>query len=256
MTFWHVTGLMKVIGNICPCLTIFQNGEPPSENWTVYHPISLKQFIVCREMDCNSSQHPTSLSSPWHFHRSAHGTTGGPRVYKKEYKRHHAMLHFPFFYFKICPLFNEVRLTVTCHLKLLSDRTQIHCVFFLFTVHLAFVLHTRSQLVKVSYIPTWPYWKTMFTMWNFCLASVRVRTLIELYVKIMPFVGFEVLTAMNMKSCSIWDIMPYSPLKVSRRFGGTCSLSLLYLLHADFLLGWFFDTEDGGDMFFRSVSWL
>jgi hypothetical protein len=27
-----------------------------------------------------------------------------------------------------------------------------------------------------------------------------------------------------------------------------------YLLHAGFLLGLFFDSEDGGDMFFRNVS--
>jgi hypothetical protein len=39
------------------------------------------------------------------------------------------------------------------------------------------------------------------------------------------FVGFEVLTAVVMKSTIFWDITPCSPLSVNRRFGGT------YLLH-------------------------
>jgi hypothetical protein len=34
-------------------------------------------------------------------------------------------------------------------------------------------------------------------------------------------VGFEVLTAMVMKSTIFWDITPCSPLNVNRRFGGT-----------------------------------
>jgi hypothetical protein len=38
--------------------------------------------------------------------------------------------------------------------------------------------------------------------------------------------GFEVLTAVVMKSTVIWDIMPCSPLKVNRRFGGTYRLYL------------------------------
>jgi hypothetical protein len=39
-------------------------------------------------------------------------------------------------------------------------------------------------------------------------------------------VGFEVLTAVVMKSTIFWDIMPRIPLKVNRRFGGTYSLYL------------------------------
>jgi hypothetical protein len=39
-------------------------------------------------------------------------------------------------------------------------------------------------------------------------------------------VGFEVLTAVVMKSSVFWDITPCSPLKVSRRFGWTCRLHL------------------------------
>jgi hypothetical protein len=34
------------------------------------------------------------------------------------------------------------------------------------------------------------------------------------------FVGFEVLTVVVMKHTVFWVIMPYSPLKVNRRFGG------------------------------------
>jgi hypothetical protein len=35
-------------------------------------------------------------------------------------------------------------------------------------------------------------------------------------------VGFEVLTAVVMKSSVFWDKMPCSPLKINRHFGGTC----------------------------------
>jgi hypothetical protein len=37
---------------------------------------------------------------------------------------------------------------------------------------------------------------------------------------------FEVLTAVLMKSSVLWGITPCSPLKVNRRFGGTCRLHL------------------------------
>jgi hypothetical protein len=38
--------------------------------------------------------------------------------------------------------------------------------------------------------------------------------------------GFEVLTAMIMKSAIFWDITPCSPLKLNRRFGGKFRLHL------------------------------
>jgi hypothetical protein len=51
-----------------------------------------------------------------------------------------------------------------------------------------------------------------------------------------------------------WDITPCSPLKVNRRFGGTYRLHLqgrallATCFHAGFLLGIFFDPEDGDDV--------
>jgi hypothetical protein len=66
-------------------------------------------------------------------------------------------------------------------------------------------------------------------------------------------VGFEVLTAVAMKSSIFWDITPYGPLKVYRRCGEAKS-SACYPLHARFLLGSFFDPEDGGEMFLRNVG--
>jgi hypothetical protein len=45
-------------------------------------------------------------------------------------------------------------------------------------------------------------------------------------------VGFEVLTAVVMKCTIFWYIAPCSPLKVNRRFRGTCLLHLLCLPHA------------------------
>jgi hypothetical protein len=40
------------------------------------------------------------------------------------------------------------------------------------------------------------------------------------------FVGFEVFTAVVMKSIIFWDMMPCSPLSFNRRFGGTYHLHL------------------------------
>jgi hypothetical protein len=79
---------------------------------------------------------------------------------------------------------------------------------------------------------------------------------------ILPTVGFEVLTAVVMKSTIFRDIAPCSPLSVNRRFGGTYRLLLqgrrMRLLatcsHSGFLLCLFFDLEDGGNMFLRNVG--
>jgi hypothetical protein len=45
-----------------------------------------------------------------------------------------------------------------------------------------------------------------------------------------------------LKSPIFWNITPCSPLKVNRAL-------LAASFHADFLLGLFFDPEDGGDIF-------
>jgi hypothetical protein len=50
-----------------------------------------------------------------------------------------------------------------------------------------------------------------------------------------------------LKSFVIWDITPRIPLKVSER------ALLAIRFHASFLLGLFFDPEDGGDIF-RNVD--
>jgi hypothetical protein len=50
-------------------------------------------------------------------------------------------------------------------------------------------------------------------------------------------------TNLVIKSTIFWDIMPCSPLKIYRHFGGTALLSTCF--HVGFLLGLFFDPEDG-----------
>jgi hypothetical protein len=55
---------------------------------------------------------------------------------------------------------------------------------------------------------------------------------------------------MVMKSYILWDISPCILLKDNRRFGGKYHI----LPYADFLLGFFFDPEDGGDVVLKNVG--
>jgi hypothetical protein len=61
-----------------------------------------------------------------------------------------------------------------------------------------------------------------------------------------------------------WDVTPCSPLSVNRRFGGTYRLHLQdrknkLSKHSAFKLvscwTYFFDPEDGGDIFLRNIGW-
>jgi hypothetical protein len=51
---------------------------------------------------------------------------------------------------------------------------------------------------------------------------------------------------------TIFSVEEYAKQQTSVKAGGKQS----YMLHADFLLGLFFDTEDGGQIFLRNVGWL
>jgi hypothetical protein len=66
-------------------------------------------------------------------------------------------------------------------------------------------------------------------------------------ISVLEIVGFEVLTAIVMKSAIFWDIMPCAQLEVTL---------LATYFHAGILFGLFLDLEDGGDTFLRNVGWL
>jgi hypothetical protein len=68
-----------------------------------------------------------------------------------------------------------------------------------------------------------------------------------------------------MKDSIFWDKTSCGPLKVSRRFGETCRIhsqgqiqkrTACYLLHVGFVLGLFFDSEDGDDILLQNVDLL
>jgi hypothetical protein len=57
--------------------------------------------------------------------------------------------------------------------------------------------------------------------------SDRIQKLYSSTENISLEVGFEVRTAVVMKNSIFWDITPSIPLKLNRRFGGTCPSSEL-----------------------------
>jgi hypothetical protein len=105
--------------------------------------------------------------------------------------------------------------------------------------------------------------------WLYSVASCwQIIFCLRLFQIVNRIIGFEVLTAVVMKSSIFCDITPCSPLKVNLRFWGISSLhipgrkkkppwnsSACYLLHTGYFLGLFFDPENE-DMFLRSVSWI
>jgi hypothetical protein len=82
-------------------------------------------------------------------------------------------------------------------------------------------------------------------------------------IKFYAYAGFEVLKTVVMKSITFWDITPYGTLNVYRHFGGTFYLYLqgrrisrarnptllATCFHTGFLLGLFFNPEEGGKCF-------
>jgi hypothetical protein len=62
-------------------------------------------------------------------------------------------------------------------------------------------------------------------------------------------IGFEFLALVVMKNPIFSDMTLCSLLKVNQNFRGTRGASACYMSHYGFLLGVFFNPEDGGNMF-------
>jgi hypothetical protein len=67
----------------------------------------------------------------------------------------------------------------------------------------------------------------------------------DLILSHLIYVGLEIPITVVMENSIFWNIIPCSPLKVKRRFGGTCLLNL----HECFLFGLFIVPTDGSDVF-------
>jgi hypothetical protein len=55
-----------------------------------------------------------------------------------------------------------------------------------------------------------------------------------------------------MRSPFLWDITQCSSVKITK-FSGKYLASAYYLINADLLLDLLFDSEDGGEIFFRNI---
>jgi hypothetical protein len=71
-------------------------------------------------------------------------------------------------------------------------------------------------------------------------------SLTDYWSKMEQYVGFEILTALVMKSTISWDIIPCSPLEVNWHIRGT------YCLHLQGRIS----PEDKGDMFLLNIGWI
>jgi hypothetical protein len=85
--------------------------------------------------------------------------------------------------------------------------------------------------------------------------KIVVRNKFKSVMQITLDLGFEVLTAVVMKSATFWDITLCSKLEVNRHFRGTYRLHLRgRISQARNELGLFFDPEDADDVFLRNVG--
>jgi hypothetical protein len=115
------------------------------------------------------------------------------------------------------------------------------------------LLWTNAMNYRVTYMlgDSWLVTLLSAALWSYVRVGMGlIRTLqfqLPTFLLTLPY-NF-------MKSTIFWDMTPCIPLSFSRRFGGTYHL-LANLPPACSLVCWtyFFDPEDGGDMFLRNVG--
>jgi hypothetical protein len=112
------------------------------------------------------------------------------------------------------------------------------------------IMICHSVMVKWTHIQ-FSVWRLAVLTWVF-VAWAHSCNLYFATFNYMQYIGFEVLTAVVMKSYIFWDVMSYSLFKVDWCSRGTCH----HLQASGFLLRLFFDHEDGGDIFLWNVSCL
>jgi hypothetical protein len=147
-----------------------------------------------------------------------------------------------------------------CILSCISDLRFLFCMFCALLIHVPpscivagseitlCILSWNCRLIFVSFsqlvlsaltVHTYGWWLN----WRAHIASIVVWHVPHFYCSQTRCFTFTLLYALAFWACTLWIL--------------TCILALLTTtFHSSFLLGLFFEPENGGDMFLWNVGWL